>query len=105
MTGSNIDSGFLFQALQFQRSLDEVEQLVVLAEKELTNEDCGADLPSVNRLLKALQGLEEKLDGHRDRIQVQRLHLCVGSRPACVQISVFSYCLFVSDLTDPDGNG
>ncbi|XP_056867453.1 spectrin beta chain, non-erythrocytic 5 isoform X2 [Takifugu flavidus] len=57
------------QALQLQRSLDDVEQSVVLVEKELANEDCGADLPSVNRLLKALQALEEELDGHRDRIQ------------------------------------
>lgn len=68
--------GFV-QALQLQRSLDDVEQSVALVEKELANEDCGADLPSVNRLLKALQGLEEELDGHRDRIQVQQLHLCV----------------------------
>lgn len=64
------------KALQFQRSLDDVEQSVVLVEKELADEDCGADLPSVNRQLKALQGLEEELDGHGDRIQVQRLHLC-----------------------------
>lgn len=39
-------------------------------ERDLTNEDCGSDLPSVNRLLKAQQGLEEEVDGHRDRIQV-----------------------------------
>lgn len=63
------------QALQLQRSLDDVEQSVVLVEQELAHEDCGADLPSVSRLLKALQGLEEELDGHGDRIQVQRLHL------------------------------
>lgn len=41
-------------------------------ERELANEDCGSDLPSVNRLLKALQGLEEEVDGHRDRIQVNK---------------------------------
>ena len=39
-------------------------------EKELASEDCGSDIPSVSRLLKALQGLEEEVDGHRDRIQV-----------------------------------
>ncbi|XP_022067652.2 spectrin beta chain, non-erythrocytic 5 isoform X2 [Acanthochromis polyacanthus] len=58
-----------YQALQFQRSLDDMEQCVASVERELTNEDCGSDLPSVNRLLKALQGLEEEVDGHRDRIQ------------------------------------
>ncbi|KAM9341571.1 spectrin beta chain, non-erythrocytic 5 [Symphorus nematophorus] len=58
-----------YQALQFQRSLDDMEQCVGSVERELANEDCGSDLPSVNRLLKALQGLEEEVDGHRDRIQ------------------------------------
>ncbi|XP_068456287.1 spectrin beta chain, non-erythrocytic 5 [Clinocottus analis] len=58
-----------YQALQFQRSLDDMEQCVGSVERELTNEDCGSDLPSVNRLLKALQSLEEEVDGHRDRIQ------------------------------------
>lgn len=81
------------QALQLQRSLDDVEQSVVLVEQELANEDCGADLPSVNRLLKALQGLEEELDGHRDRIQVQRLHRCV----ALQQQSWVNVLLFGSD--------
>ncbi|XP_026156546.1 spectrin beta chain, non-erythrocytic 5 isoform X2 [Mastacembelus armatus] len=58
-----------YQALQFQRSLDDVEQSVGSVERELVNEDCGSDLPSVNRLLKCLQALEEEVDGHRDRIQ------------------------------------
>ncbi|XP_035850836.1 spectrin beta chain, non-erythrocytic 5 [Sander lucioperca] len=58
-----------YQALQFQRSLDDMEEFVGSVESELTNDDCGSDLPSVNRLLKALQGLEEEVDGHRDRIQ------------------------------------
>ncbi|XP_035529504.1 spectrin beta chain, non-erythrocytic 5 [Morone saxatilis] len=58
-----------YQALQFQRSLDDMEQCVGSVERELAGEDCGSDLPSVNRLLKALQGLEEEVDGHRDRIQ------------------------------------
>ena len=62
------------QALQFQRSLDDMEQCVASVESELANEDCGSDLPSVNRLLKALQGLEEEMDGHRDRIQVRNVH-------------------------------
>ncbi|XP_068195162.1 spectrin beta chain, non-erythrocytic 5 isoform X2 [Antennarius striatus] len=58
-----------YQALQFQRSLDDMEQSIEAVERELANGDCGGDLPSVNRLLKALQGLEEEVDGHRDRIQ------------------------------------
>lgn len=41
-------------------------------ERELSNEDCGSDLQSVSRLLKALRGLEHQVDGLRDRIQVQR---------------------------------
>lgn len=63
------------QALQFQRSLDDMEQCVGSVERELANEDCGSDLPSVNRLLKALLGLEEEVDGHRDRIQVHKVYL------------------------------
>ncbi|KAK1893841.1 Spectrin beta chain non-erythrocytic 5 [Dissostichus eleginoides] len=58
-----------YQALQFQRSLDDMEQSVGSVESELNNEDCGSDLPSVTRLLQALQGLEEEVDGLRDRIQ------------------------------------
>ncbi|XP_029350237.1 spectrin beta chain, non-erythrocytic 5 [Echeneis naucrates] len=58
-----------YQALQFQRSLDDMEQSVGSVEREAANEDCGSDLPSVNRLLKALQGLEEEVDGFRERIQ------------------------------------
>lgn len=60
------------QALQFQRSLDEMEQCVASVERQLRSEDCGTDLPSVNRLLKALQGLEEEVDGHKERVQVRR---------------------------------
>ncbi|KAM9354795.1 spectrin beta chain, non-erythrocytic 5 [Pholidichthys leucotaenia] len=58
-----------YQALQFQRLLDDMEQWVGSVEKELASEDCGSNLPSVNRLLKAVQGLEEEVDGHRRRIQ------------------------------------
>ncbi|XP_047467733.1 spectrin beta chain, non-erythrocytic 5 [Mugil cephalus] len=58
-----------YKALQFHRSLDDMEQCVASVERELSNQDCGSDLQSVNRLLKALQGLEEEVDGHRDRIQ------------------------------------
>lgn len=61
------------QALQFHRSLDDMEQCVESVERELADEDCGSNLPSVNRLLKALQGLEEEVDGHRDRIQVHNM--------------------------------
>lgn len=62
----------VLQALLFQRSLEEMEQRVASLEKELASEDCGTDLPSVNRLLKSLQGLEEEVDGHKDRVQVLR---------------------------------
>ncbi|XP_077945298.1 spectrin beta chain, non-erythrocytic 5 isoform X2 [Gasterosteus aculeatus] len=58
-----------YQALQFQRSLDDMERCVGSVERELMQEEQGSDLPSVNRLLKALQGLEEEVDGHRDRVQ------------------------------------
>lgn len=62
----------VLQALLFQRSLEEMEQRVASLEKELASEDSGTDLPSVNRLLKSLQGLEEEVDGHKDRVQVLR---------------------------------
>ncbi|KAK2826814.1 hypothetical protein Q5P01_021028 [Channa striata] len=58
-----------YQALLVQRSLDDMDQWLGSVEREMANEDCGSDLPSVSRLLKSLQGLEEEVDGHRDRIQ------------------------------------
>ncbi|XP_024910886.1 spectrin beta chain, non-erythrocytic 5 isoform X2 [Cynoglossus semilaevis] len=58
-----------YRALQFQRSLDDVEQCVLSVEKEVSSEDTGSDLQSVNRLLKKLQVLEDEVDGLRDRIQ------------------------------------
>ncbi|XP_067099877.1 spectrin beta chain, non-erythrocytic 5 [Osmerus mordax] len=58
-----------YQALQFQRSLEDMEQWVGSVEKELTVQDCGTDLQSVSHLLKSLQGLEEVVDGHQERIQ------------------------------------
>lgn len=48
----------------------------MLVEKDLAEEDCGSDLASVVRLLKAVQGLEEQLDGHRDQIKVWPPSLC-----------------------------
>ncbi len=72
---SDIQCVCFVQALQFHRSLDDMEQFVGSVEAELANEDCGSDLPSVNRLLKALQGLEEEVDGHRERIQVHKVYL------------------------------
>lgn len=38
-------------------------------EVEVANEDYGADLASVGRLLKALQGLEEMVDAHMEKVQ------------------------------------
>ncbi|XP_010891275.2 spectrin beta chain, non-erythrocytic 5 isoform X2 [Esox lucius] len=58
-----------YQALQFQRSLDDIEEWLGSIEVEVANEDCGTDLPSVNRLLKALQDLEEVVDGYLERVQ------------------------------------
>uniref|UniRef100_A0A8C8K4M3 Spectrin beta chain, non-erythrocytic 5 n=1 Tax=Oncorhynchus tshawytscha TaxID=74940 RepID=A0A8C8K4M3_ONCTS len=58
-----------YQALQFQRSLDDIEEWLGSVEVEVTNEDCGTDLPSVSRLLKALQDLEEVVDGYLERVQ------------------------------------
>ncbi|KAG5855882.1 hypothetical protein ANANG_G00001630 [Anguilla anguilla] len=58
-----------YQALQFQRSLEDIEEWLVSVETELGSEDCGADLPSVGRRLKELQDVEEQVEGHLDRIQ------------------------------------
>ncbi|XP_061631327.1 spectrin beta chain, non-erythrocytic 5 isoform X2 [Phyllopteryx taeniolatus] len=58
-----------YQALQFQRSLDDLDQLVDSVERNMANHDCGTDLPSVNRLLKTLQDLEDQVDGLRPRLQ------------------------------------
>ncbi|KAM9777958.1 spectrin beta chain, non-erythrocytic 5 [Neosynchiropus ocellatus] len=57
------------QALQFLRSLDDVDDWLLSVEKQLTSEDCGSDLQSANRLMKIQQGLEQEVDGRRDRIQ------------------------------------
>lgn len=35
----------------------------------MANKDYGSDLASVNRLLKALQGLEETVDAHMEKVQ------------------------------------
>ncbi|XP_072545910.1 spectrin beta chain, non-erythrocytic 5 [Salminus brasiliensis] len=58
-----------YQALQFQRSLDDVEVWLDSVEAEVSKEDCGEDLASVNMLLKALQELEEVVDGHLEKVQ------------------------------------
>lgn len=93
----------LIQALQFQRSLDDVEQCVASVERELANEDCGSDLPSVNRLLKALQGLEEEVDGHRDRIQVQDAARVTS--PSCLNSGSLLHVFVLSSVhTAPHGN-
>ncbi|KAM8834261.1 LOW QUALITY PROTEIN: spectrin beta chain, non-erythrocytic 5 [Synchiropus picturatus] len=57
------------QALQFLRSLDDVDDWLLPVEKQLTTEDCGSDLQAANRLLKTHQGLEQEVDGQRERIQ------------------------------------
>ncbi|XP_034163832.2 spectrin beta chain, non-erythrocytic 5 [Pangasianodon hypophthalmus] len=58
-----------YQALQFLRSLDDVEEWLDSVEAELSQTDCGEDLASVSRQLKALQGLEEVVDGHLEKVQ------------------------------------
>ncbi|KAF7704200.1 hypothetical protein HF521_021272 [Silurus meridionalis] len=58
-----------YQALQFLRSLEDVEEWLDSVEAELSQTDCGTDLASVNRLLKALQGLEEVVNGHLEKVQ------------------------------------
>ncbi|KAJ8377542.1 hypothetical protein AAFF_G00256380 [Aldrovandia affinis] len=58
-----------YQALQFQRSLEDTEGWLLSVETKLSSEDCGADLASVGRRLKELQELEEKVEGHVGRIQ------------------------------------
>ncbi|XP_017558803.1 spectrin beta chain, non-erythrocytic 5 isoform X2 [Pygocentrus nattereri] len=58
-----------YQALQFQRSLDDVAEWLDSVEVEMSKEDCGEDLASVSRLLKALQELEEVVDGHLEKVQ------------------------------------
>ncbi|XP_028831275.1 spectrin beta chain, non-erythrocytic 5 isoform X2 [Denticeps clupeoides] len=58
-----------YQALQFQRSLDDVDEWLATVEAEVASEDCGTDLATVSRLLKALQELEEVVDSHLERVQ------------------------------------
>ncbi|KAI1895008.1 hypothetical protein AGOR_G00101700 [Albula goreensis] len=58
-----------YQALQFQRSLEDTEEWLVAVETELGSEDVGVDLPSVGRRLKQLQELEEQVEGHLSRVQ------------------------------------
>ncbi|XP_050989413.1 spectrin beta chain, non-erythrocytic 5 isoform X1 [Labeo rohita] len=58
-----------YQALQFQRSLDDIEEWLGSVEVDVANKDYGSDLASVNRLLKALQGLEEMVDAHMEKVQ------------------------------------
>ncbi|XP_073682671.1 spectrin beta chain, non-erythrocytic 5 [Garra rufa] len=58
-----------YQALQFQRSLDDIEEWLGSVEVEVANKDYGSDLASVSRLLKALQGVEEMVDAHMEKVQ------------------------------------
>ncbi|XP_076156260.1 spectrin beta chain, non-erythrocytic 5 [Alosa pseudoharengus] len=58
-----------YQALQFQRSLDDMEEWLSSVEKDVSSKDCGTNLASVSRLLKALHDLEEVVDGHRERLK------------------------------------
>ncbi|KAG7328102.1 hypothetical protein KOW79_008046 [Hemibagrus wyckioides] len=58
-----------YKALQFLRSLDDVEEWLDSVEAELGQTDCGEDLASVSRLLKSLQSLEEVVDGHLEKVQ------------------------------------
>uniref|UniRef100_A0A3B4AJ25 Spectrin, beta, non-erythrocytic 5 n=1 Tax=Periophthalmus magnuspinnatus TaxID=409849 RepID=A0A3B4AJ25_9GOBI len=51
-----------YQALQFERSLDDMEQRVESVERGVSSEDCGSDVSTVTRLLKTLQGLEQELN-------------------------------------------
>lgn len=55
--------------MQFQRSLDDIEEWLGTVEVEVANKDYGNDLASVSRLLKALQGLEEMVDAHMEKVQ------------------------------------
>ncbi|AWP15961.1 putative spectrin beta chain non-erythrocytic 5 [Scophthalmus maximus] len=84
-----------YQALQFQRSLDDVDQCVSSVERELTNEDCGSDLPSVSRLLKLLQALEDEVDALRDRIQ----GLITVSKEILIYISQYIRSFFYSPIS------
>lgn len=59
----------LLQALQFQRSLDDIEEWLGSVEVEVTSDDYGRDLTSVSRLLQALQGVEEMVDAHMEKVQ------------------------------------
>ncbi|XP_043119308.1 spectrin beta chain, non-erythrocytic 5 isoform X2 [Puntigrus tetrazona] len=58
-----------YQGLQFQRSLDDIEEWLRTVEVEIANKNYGNDLASVSRLLKALQGLEEMVDAHMEKVQ------------------------------------
>ncbi|XP_058844035.1 spectrin beta chain, non-erythrocytic 5-like [Acipenser ruthenus] len=58
-----------YQALQFQRSLQDLDDWLCSVEAELSNPDCGSDLPSVTWMLKVLEGVEEGVEGHLERIR------------------------------------
>lgn len=46
-----------------------MEEWLSSVEKEVSSKDCGTDLASVGRLLKALHNLEEDVDGHQERVK------------------------------------
>lgn len=62
-------SFLILQALHFLRSLDDVEEWLDSVEAELSQTDYMEDLASISRQLKALQALEEVVDGHLDKVQ------------------------------------
>ncbi|XP_057715583.1 spectrin beta chain, non-erythrocytic 5 isoform X1 [Corythoichthys intestinalis] len=58
-----------YQALQLQRSLDDLDEVVDSVERDVSNNVCGTDLPSINRLLKTQQDLEDHVDSICPRLQ------------------------------------
>lgn len=46
-----------------------MEEWLSSVEKEVSSKDCGTDLASVSRLLKALHNLEEVVDSHQERLK------------------------------------
>ncbi|XP_051775707.1 spectrin beta chain, non-erythrocytic 5 [Erpetoichthys calabaricus] len=58
-----------YEALQFQRVVEDIDSWLTFVELALGLEDFGSDLLSVELLLKDMQEIEESVDGHVERIQ------------------------------------
>ena len=65
-----------FQALNFNRQLEDLESWMDDIESQLSSEDHGKDIITVTHLLKKNLSLKEDLEKHEVKWRICMFHLC-----------------------------